>query len=766
MTDLLAGIRVAEISNGIAAAYCGRLLADAGALVTRFLPEAGEEPVGAVTATPHLAEYLGQGKHVARTDLGEALGTAALRGILEQHDIVLHDGSLPHLAAYLLDRGHYAGTPVAVCLVTPFGFGGRYAGLCNDDLLLYALSGAASVTPEDAADRDVERPMQIWGHQAQFVGGLASMAAVLQAWFTVQSGGGAVLVDLAVLDVLRTIPISSLASAWVDGEPAPPPKQRPVTVPRGMLRCSDGYVYTQGGDDNWPAWAALAGRADWQSGAWLDPAYRGVPVRVAEIQQAIQAWLNGRSTWQVYRDCQAAGIVTFPVNRIEDVRRNPQLAQRDVFRPVESRSTIDISAPRTPIRLVESPRRMGEAGMRHATTNLTAARSLPLAGVRIADFSWVIAGPRCTAWLGALGAEVIKVESHNRPDRSRASTPYLGGAPSMDSSASFTMLNHSKRGCTINLGTREGRELAQRLAAECDVAIENFSTGAARKLGLVYEDLAEKHPALVMVSCSGLGRTGPDAGMRAFGKSIHAFSGLTYLTSWPGTPPRGPGTTWTDPLVGLTAVAAILAGLARVRRTGEGAYFDLSMAETTIALMCEAFLQVEAGIPVAPAGNASDEYRIHDTYRCADGHWVAITAHTGAEERALRHETGAPAGEQPPGCPGDAGDGNLRRWCLERPAAEVLQRLGRAGVCGASVRSFRELLYPAEGEEGLRYRTVSVDGVGAYPVIELPWRQEPEQGYVYTPAPRLGEDTDAVLRDVFGLDASAIAAARDNGSLT
>ena len=395
---------------------------------------------------------------------------------------------------------------------------------------------------------------------------------------------------------------------------------------------------------------------------------------------------------------------------------------------------------------------------------------LPLSGIRIADFSWVIAGPRCTEWLGAMGAEVIKVESRLRPDRLRSSEPFIDGAASLETSVSFNMLNYSKKSCTINLAAPQGRSLARQLIASCDVVIENFSSDAARKMGLTYEQLREANPALIVVSCSGLGRTGPSAEMRAFGKSIHAFSGLTLLTGWPGTPPRGVGTTWTDPLMGSVAVLAILAGIAHVRRTGEGVYFDLSMAETTMAVMAEAFLADDELSPgPQPRGNEDPETSLHDTYMCADGQWIAVTPH-GEPERSSLYEVIRRATEVPaparPGKDDSIGlDHDVRAWCAERPAEECLTVLAAATVCAAPVLSFDALRSDPHVVQRALMARLERPGGGEFIAPKLPWVQTPDPGFRYTPHGAFGQDNDYVFREILGLSTQDIAALTRNSVL-
>jgi crotonobetainyl-CoA:carnitine CoA-transferase CaiB-like acyl-CoA transferase len=261
--------------------------------------------------------------------------------------------------------------------------------------------------------------------------------------------------------------------------------------------------------------------------------------------------------------------------------------------------------------------------------------------------------------------------------------------------------------------------------------------------------------------------------MRALGKTIHAYAGHTVLTSWPGTPPRGTTSTWTDPLVGVIAALAALAGRVQARRTGAGAYFDLSMAEATIAVLVEPFLEfLNTGHEPQPRGNTVEEWCPHNTYPCADGRWIASAAHTQAEWQALCAAVGMPAalatlaGAAQRNAHRAEIDSVLDRWCHARDANDAVLQLRAHGVCAVLVQSFQEWL---ESEH-----VASRDLVGAivdddgqrHPVIKLPWVEDPRPPFRYAAPPRIGEHTSQVLTDILGASHAEIAGWTEAGALT
>lgn len=354
MYELLTGLRVIEVADSIAARYAGRLLADLGAEVIRLEtsePRANRRE----TLGERLDDYLSVNKLSAKVNVTAVSSEQLAAKVVERGDIILHDRTSEYFDLHLLTLGRYKHSPAVLCVVTPWGIESPYAHLCYDELLLFSLAGIALVTPEGAADKDSERPMQLWGHQASFAAGIAAASAALQASFSVKSDGQSRLVDVAILDVLLSIPVPSLASAFGGGKPVAASSQRTRTVPGGLLRCQDGYVYTQGGDDNWDPWTKVLGRDVWPEGPY--PGSEAEQTVWTELRRtAVEEWLAGRTKEDAYRACQAAGIVAFPVNSVRDAASDPQTAHRGTLKPILAVNGESArSMPRTPIRVGGGP---------------------------------------------------------------------------------------------------------------------------------------------------------------------------------------------------------------------------------------------------------------------------------------------------------------------------------------------------------------------------------------------------------------------------
>ncbi|MET0181073.1 MAG: CoA transferase [Novosphingobium sp.] len=241
---------------------------------------------------------------------------------------------------------------------------------------------------------------------------------------------------------------------------------------------------------------------------------------------------------------------------------------------------------------------------------------LPLRGIRVLDFSRVLAGPLCTQSLGDLGAEVIKVESTDIGDETRAWPPFEGEG----FGAVFVAVNRNKRSLAVDLKTDAGRALVKRLAAGCDIAIENFSTGVAERLGIDHATLKAANERLIYCSISGFGRHGPLRQAAGYDVILQAFSGMMSLTGEPGGDHIRIPISPIDQVTGLNAFSAILAALIRRGSTGRGAHIEVSLLETATALLNHPLQSFwSRGVQPARFGSSHEALVPYQAFDAADG---------------------------------------------------------------------------------------------------------------------------------------------------
>jgi crotonobetainyl-CoA:carnitine CoA-transferase CaiB-like acyl-CoA transferase len=375
---------------------------------------------------------------------------------------------------------------------------------------------------------------------------------------------------------------------------------------------------------------------------------------------------------------------------------------------------------------------------------------MPLSGIRVLDFSWVIAGPTATRYLAAMGAEVIKIEAPGLGDPGRTSELH-------------TVLGQAKRSVVLDLKHGEGVAAARALAAKSDVLIENFATGVMERLGLGAEALRVLNPELIYVSASGLGRTGPEAHAIAYGTLLQCYAGFAGLNRHPDVPPRI-GFAWLDPMCGLMLAFIVAAGLWHWRQTDGVARVDFSMIEAMLWTMAEPLLSMQLSGPPQPQRNRSDRCVPHGAYRCAgEDDWVSIAVTS--EEQWGRLCAIVPALSSMAGI-GFRGrlerraaiDDALAGWLRPRVAKAVAAELLRAGIPAAALATSFDLV----NSNHLRERGFwEPHGAGVLP--GMPWRAS--FGRTSGAAPGLGDDTETVLREVLDLSPDAIAALRRSGAL-
>src|SRR6516165_4157188 len=590
--SLLAGFRVVEIGEGLAAAVCGRLFADVAADVVCIDPD---------NSTP-LADYLNHGKRIVAGDLAGALSAA---------DLIVCEGRPQDLQAQGYDAASLRriNSKAALVFISPFGQTGPQANDAATDLTSFFASGMSRLLTGQVDDL-VEPPMRPVGEQSAFIGGLAAACAGVHAMLSAESGA---VIDVSIQEALATMAIGELARAGLGRKIW---SRRRLTDGNGatvtILPARDGYAAISPREDRqWASWLEVMGPPDWAA----DPRFATKPDRVANwdaLHTLMSVWSRQYDKQWIADNAQAAHVPSFPLREPAEQLDSGQLTYRNFWRSLDIAGRT-IQAPGPPFGLqIEGSSR----------TERRSSGKMPLSGIRVLDFSWVIAGPTTTRYLAAMGAEVIKIEAPGRGDPGRASELH-------------TVLGQAKCSVVLDLKKAEAVAVAQALAAKSDVLIENFATGVMERLGLGAEDLQALNPDLIYVSASGLGRTGPEAHAVAYGTLLQCYAGFAGLNRHPDVAPRI-GFAWLDPMCGLMLGFIVAAGVWHRRRTGDVARIDFSMIEAMLWTMVEPLLTAQLGTPPQPQRNHSDHYVPHGVYRCAsEDDWVSIAVTSDEEWRQL-----------------------------------------------------------------------------------------------------------------------------------
>ena len=372
----------------------------------------------------------------------------------------------------------------------------------------------------------------------------------------------------------------------------------------------------------------------------------------------------------------------------------------------------------------------------------------PLEGIRVLDFTQMMAGPLCAMLLGDLGADVIKIEPPEGDAIRRTGETFLGGE-----TESFLSFNRNKRSVVIDLKAEAGQEAGRGLAAGADVVLENFRPGSAERLGVGYETLRALNPRLVYCSISGFGREGADRARPALDPVIQAMSGIMQLTGSDETGPLRTGFPFSDLVTPLFATIGVLAALRVRERTGRGQRVDLSMLDATIFGMMprEAYFFATGRTP-SRLGNEHYQIAPWNTYETADGRYMIVVAHTEKFWHALLTALDAPELGADPRFLSNADRVRNRTALNARLAAafrtasldEWTPRLTAAGVLFAPVRSLPEVFSDPRVR---REMLVELDHptAGRITVLANPLRFSETPATVRRCPPRLGEHTAEVL---------------------
>lgn len=763
----LAELRVVEISDRIAGSYCGKLLADAGAQVHKIEPPQGDwlrhyTAGGSQAPDGHAAplfSYLNAGKR----SLTAAPGSNRHRAELRAADVVIVTAGRAGAAALGIDPPRLLEESPGAVIVTisDFGWTGPYADRAATEFTLQAWAGSPGFRGDPAGP-----PICIGGDLGEYMGGVYAAFGALAVRRRVERGGAGEHLDLSMLEAITAMQ----SSEWLHSQLLRvPPIQRTTEVP-SIEPAKDGYVgFTMVTGQQWLDFVTMVEcpqleeieQLRFQVGRWQ---YRDL------IREQIRPWLAERTVAEIVELGQLFRLPVAALGNGSTTRRLEYVARRGSF----VRNPAGFHQPRPPwLMSACAPAPPGDtpcAGEADAEPPwpptdydaMPAALELPLAGVRVIDLTAFWAGPAATHLLAAFGADVVKVESIQRPDGIR----YSGGMRTdvedwWEYGWVFHAMNTNKRSVTLDLGSQDGRRLFTDLVAGADVVIENFSPRVMEQFGLTADTLLQVNPGLVFARMPAFGLDGPWRDRVGFAPTMEQIAGLAWVTGVPEAPPVTPRGAC-DPLAGVHAAFAVVAALSFAERTGTGQLVELPMLETVFNATAIQAIEFEVfGVTLGRRGNRGHGAAIQNIYRCAGpgDEWIALAVHDDRQWGALVDLMGRPAW-----CDGDlstvAGrrrraddvDARLSQWIARQPLGPTLQRLADAGVPAAPVVSpslvtdnpqlrdrgfFESLHHPRTGS-------------GLYPCPPFALLAGQDR-WLRRPPPTLGEHNDEILGERCGL---------------
>ena len=769
----LANLRVIDLTDD-RAIYAGKLLADLGAHVVRVEPQDGDPlrqrgPFHNNGASLWHA-YFASSRHFLSGDAD------AIAELAQSTDIILDCERLSKPEALL-----EANPGLVIVDVTSFGRSGPWSNYQAPGLVAEALGGVAATS----GDADTP-PLKLYGDQYAFVGGVYTAVGALAALNHARRTGEGQIVRLSAHEALGTVLEHVLMWAWhyelipfADG---------PVLRRQGSLHWSSAYVVMQAIDGS----IMITPTPDFsRQAAWLVEEDVGLellderfsdPANVAEMieltMSTLREWVATKEVEPFFHEAQARHHPYGWVMTTPEVAENPQLTARDWWTAYSVGDT-EVTGPGAPYHFSDTPWKIGSSNFSpreaggdvaerqrgdplRATHSESSRRPTtgPLEGIRILDFTHVLAGPFATRLLGDMGADVVKIMSSTR----------AGLAGGVDHPY-HALWNRNKRVFQLDLSRQEARDLARDLALQADVVIDNFSVGVLDRWGIGYDAVSPDNAGVIYVGMSGMGVSGPWSNYVTYAPTVHALAGLTYLTGVPGRNDIGIGFSYNDHMAGLHGAVAVLAAIEGRRLTGKGQRIDMSQFEVGVNFGGPALLDWFAnGVAAEPVGNDSpwEDWTPHAIYPCqGDDHWCAIAVVSDHQWRALCRLMDAADwlnDDQLSSVEGRTArqseiNARVSDWTSNQDRYELMDRCQQAGVPAGVVQTGEDL---TQRDPQLAQARMHFDFEDAHPTLgplkgdRLALQFEQTPATVYNRAEVYGQSNASVASDWLGMSAEEV----------
>jgi len=804
---------------------CGKLLSDLGAEVIK-IERPGGDPTRSIgpfyhdEADPEKSLFwfaFNTSKRGITLDIETANGQETLKKLVEGSDFVLE--SFPPGYMDKLGLGYPAvervNPGVIMVSITPFGQTGPYKDYKAPDIIAWAMGG--QMYQYGDADRP---PIQISHHSQAYLhaGAHAAVGAMIALHYREMTGRGQ-HVDVSIQEsVVRCT--ERFTASW---------DMMKVNLKQGGLGsnlnitrvwpCQDGYAiwlywfgpYAKRWNLPLIEWMEEEGMADdflkgfdWDTFAVATteetPEERMHRFREAmdRIAEPTRKFFMSHTKAELIEGALKHRAMLYPVATAADILESVQLAAREFWVELEHPELgTSITYPGPFAHATEAPPRIsfrapliGEHNQEVYEKELGITREEPLTleqtkghpakannkrenlvkkpleGIKVVDFGWAWTIPLTARTLCDHGAEVIKIESRNRPEVHRTLGPFKDGISGLDRSGQFNQDNTGKLSIALNLAHPKGVEIAKRLVARADIVMENFAGGVIERIGLGYEELKKVKPDIIMLSSCMQGHTGSYATHPGYGYLLVALSGFSHIAGWPDREPPWLGS-YTDFPAPILNSLIILAALDYRRRTGKGQYIDMSQYENGIHFLAPIVLDYVVNRRVANRmGNRSAYAAPHGAYRCrGEDKWCAIAVFTEEEWASFGKVIGNPAWTNDPKFTTlsarkvneDQLDRLVEEWTINYSPKEVMTMMQAAGVGAGVVQTAEDLLeYDPQLKHRHFYWELDHPEAGRYRAPGPPFGLS-KSPYELRRAPLLGEHNEYVLKEILSMSDEEIA---------
>ncbi|MBW1882516.1 MAG: CoA transferase [Deltaproteobacteria bacterium] len=774
-----ASIRILDLSSEIAGPYATKLFVDAGAEVVK-VERPGGDPLRSWSASHQdlaegesgpLFQYLNAGKQSIVLDSKDALDRTRISALAARADILIEDWGAGGLedAGFAPEAFLEANARLAIVRISPWGQQGPWASRPANDFTIQAATGSTQCRgfPE-------REPVSTGGRLSEWAAGTYAAVSALAAWRSARQTGDGQIADLSSFEVaLSCLTVFADIGSQFFGVPL----ERSIEIP-SIEPTKDGYIgFCTTTRQQWVNFCSMLGHQEIAE----DPRFLEPRDRFAHrdfIREMIHAWTLERTTEEILELCDTLRIPATPIGNGRTLPGFDHFIQRKIYQ----RSPEGFLQPRPPWRLesteaaplrpspgldqqresilasLEKPAKPGPRIMGMGTADL------PFAGLRIVDLTAFWAGPVATTLLADLGADVIKVESIQRPDGMRFAGSVRNEA-SWEWSPVFHGANPGKRDITLRLDRKEGLDLLKRLIRDADIVIENFSVRVMPGFGLDADTLRALNPRIIFVRMPAFGLDGPWRDRAGFAMNVEQVSGLGWLTGYEDQPlvPRGA----CDPIGGMHTLFAIGIALEERRRTGLGQLLEVALVEPGLNIAAEQVLEYSAfGVLLGRSANkmphaapqgvfpSSTESQRVALSVTTDEHWRALCQVLGADDLRDSNALSTHHGRF------EAHDLLCERvaaWVASQTTAEAVQKLLAGGVPAGPVINPHDLM-PNPQLEARRFFQVMKHphtGETRYPGFPAHFSAF-ERRLHHSPPPTLGQHNREILQGELGLDDAEI----------
>jgi crotonobetainyl-CoA:carnitine CoA-transferase CaiB-like acyl-CoA transferase len=641
------GLRILDLCSQIAGPYASKLYVDAGAEVIKIEAPDGD-PMRHWTASQQrlrpneaspLFQYLNAGKQSIVLDPRDAQDRARFRAFAEGADIVFEDWGAGGLEArgLLPDEWLEANPQLSIVRISPWGQTGPWAQRAASEFTLQAASG--SVEYRGLPDRE---PIAAGGRLGEWITGSFAAVSGLLAWRSARQTGDGQIADLSAFEsMIQCLTVFGDLGSQFFGGLLP----RSIEVP-SIEPTKDGHIgFCTMTGQQWTDFCSMIGRQDWAE----DPKLREARERMNQIDRiegVIQTWTGERTTDEIIELCEMLRIPATPIGNGKNIPGFDHLIERGIYQ----RTPGGFVQPRAPWRLESmTPAPIGptpalDANRKSLLEGLTkdapdreqpfGDTDLPFASLRVVDLTAFWAGPYTTSILSDFGADVIKVESIQRPDGMRFAGTTQGESL-WEWSHVFHGANPGKRDLTLRLDHEDGLVLLKRLIGDADVVIENFSARVMPAFGLDNEAVKKLNPRAIFIRMPAFGLDGPWRDRAGFAMTVEQASGLAWVTGYEDMPLVVRGAC--DPLGSLHAIFALGLALAERERTGRGQVVEVALVEPALVVAAEQVIEYSAfGVLLGHSGNAMPHAAPQGLFETqAEDERVALSIRNDTEWRAL-----------------------------------------------------------------------------------------------------------------------------------